>query len=142
MEAERLPRGADPALHVKLGPGGLSDVEWTVQLLALRHGHALPGLRTTGTLPALAAARDGGLVDPADADTLAHAWRLATRVRGGVMLAFGRPSDQIPTDARALAGVAAAAGWLPGQAGELLEAYRRAARRARSVVERIFYPHM
>ena len=33
MEAERLPRGVDPARHLKLGRGGLSDVEWTVQLL-------------------------------------------------------------------------------------------------------------
>src|SRR5256885_1528931 len=39
MEAERIPRGADRALHVKLGPGGLSDVEWTVQLLQLQHAH-------------------------------------------------------------------------------------------------------
>ena len=49
MEAERIPRGADRALHVKLGPGGLSDVEWTVQLLQLQHAHALPALRTTRT---------------------------------------------------------------------------------------------
>ncbi len=43
MEAERLPRGIDPRRHLKLGPGGLSDVEWTVQLLQLRHGHAVAG---------------------------------------------------------------------------------------------------
>src|SRR5690606_20998180 len=52
MEAERLPRGADPALHTKLGRGGLSDVEWTVQLLQLRHAYRVPELRTTGTLQA------------------------------------------------------------------------------------------
>ena len=54
MEAERIPRGADRALHVKLGPGGLSDVEWTIQLLQLRHAHALPALRTTRTVAAVA----------------------------------------------------------------------------------------
>ena len=53
MDAERLPRGADPATHTKLGRGGLADVEWTVQLLQLRHGAQVPGLRTTRTLPAL-----------------------------------------------------------------------------------------
>ena len=37
METERLPRGADPTPHTKLGRGGLSDVEWTVQLLQLQH---------------------------------------------------------------------------------------------------------
>ena len=39
MEAERMPRGTDPAMHLKLGPGGLSDVEWVVQLLQLTHAH-------------------------------------------------------------------------------------------------------
>ncbi len=39
VDTERLPRGADPATHAKLGRGGLADVEWTVQLLQLRHAH-------------------------------------------------------------------------------------------------------
>ncbi len=56
VEAERIPRGADRALHVKLGPGGLSDVEWTIQLLQLQHAHAVPALRTTRTGQAMAAA--------------------------------------------------------------------------------------
>ena len=56
VDAERLPRGADPRRHVKLGPGGLTDVEWTVQLLQLRHAARVAGLRTTATLPALEAA--------------------------------------------------------------------------------------
>ena len=43
MDAERLPRGADPATHTKLGRGGLVDVEWTVQLLQLQHGAAGAG---------------------------------------------------------------------------------------------------
>ena len=55
VEAERLPRGADATLHTKLGRGGLSDVEWTVQLLQLQHAARVPGLRTTRTLAALAA---------------------------------------------------------------------------------------
>ncbi len=70
MEAERMPRGVDPALHVKLGPGGLSDAEWVAQLLQLRHAGAVPALRTTSTLAALAAARDDGLLSAADAEAL------------------------------------------------------------------------
>ena len=60
MEAERMPRGVDPALHLKLGPGGLADVEWVAQLLQLRHARRVPALRTTRTLAALDAARDEG----------------------------------------------------------------------------------
>ena len=49
VEAERLPRGADPHRHTKLGPGGLADVEWTVQLLQLRHACAsCPGCGRPG----------------------------------------------------------------------------------------------
>ncbi|MGH8971456.1 MAG: bifunctional [glutamine synthetase] adenylyltransferase/[glutamine synthetase]-adenylyl-L-tyrosine phosphorylase, partial [Actinomycetes bacterium] len=81
VEAERLPRGADPARHTKLGPGGLADVEWTVQLLQLRHGARVAGLRTTRTLAALEAAREAGLVEREQAATLAEAWRTASRVR-------------------------------------------------------------
>ncbi len=57
IDSERLPRGADPTTHTKFGRGGLGDIEWTIQLLQLGSGAAVPGLRTTQTLAALAAAR-------------------------------------------------------------------------------------
>ena len=53
VESERLPAGADPKLHLKLGPGGLADVEWTAQLLQLRVGGAQPAVRVQPTLDAL-----------------------------------------------------------------------------------------
>ena len=53
VDAERLPRGADPNTHTKLGRGGLADIEWTVQLLQLRHAHELPALHNTSTLESL-----------------------------------------------------------------------------------------
>ncbi|CAM5745429.1 putative Glutamate-ammonia-ligase adenylyltransferase [Streptomyces afghaniensis 772] len=139
MESERLPRGADPKLHAKLGPGGLSDVEWTVQLLQLRHGAAEPGLRTTRTRQALAAARTAGLITDEDAATLDEAWVLATRVRNAVMLVRGRAADTFPTEPRELAAVGRYLGYGPGHAGDMLDAYRRTARRARSVVDELFY---
>ncbi|MFD6174884.1 bifunctional [glutamine synthetase] adenylyltransferase/[glutamine synthetase]-adenylyl-L-tyrosine phosphorylase [Streptomyces coeruleorubidus] len=139
MESERLPRGADPKLHAKLGPGGLSDVEWTVQLLQLRHGAAEPGLRTTRTREALAAARTAGLITDEDAAVLDEAWVLATRVRNAVMLVRGRAGDTFPTEPRELAAVGRYLGYGPGHAGDMLDAYRRTARRARSVVDELFY---
>ena len=86
MESERIPRGADRALHVKLGPGGLSDVEWTVQLLQLGHAHAVAGLRTTRTLEALDAAVAAGLIEAEDAAALRAAWEFAARIRNAIML--------------------------------------------------------
>jgi len=139
MEAERLPRGADPGLHTKLGRGGLSDVEWVAQLLTLQHAHAVPALRTTHTLPALAGAVDAGLLDAEDAAHLVEAWRVASRVRDAVMLVKGRAGDMVPTDARDLSAVSQVLGYPPGESGALLEDYRRITRRARGVVERVFY---
>ncbi|HVN10778.1 MAG TPA: bifunctional [glutamine synthetase] adenylyltransferase/[glutamine synthetase]-adenylyl-L-tyrosine phosphorylase [Kineosporiaceae bacterium] len=139
VEAERLPRGADPHRHLKLGRGGLSDVEWTVQLLQLRYAGALPELRTPSTLHALRAAEDAGLVGPDDARELAAAWTLASRVRNAVVLFRGRPSDSLPTSVRELDGVARLVGYPPGSAGRLEDDYQRITRRARNVVERLFY---
>ncbi|MFF8727710.1 bifunctional [glutamine synthetase] adenylyltransferase/[glutamine synthetase]-adenylyl-L-tyrosine phosphorylase [Streptomyces sp. NPDC015171] len=139
MESERLPRGADPKLHTKLGPGGLSDVEWTVQLLQLRHAHREPALRTTRTRQALAAAREAGLLSAEDTETLDEAWVLATRVRNAVMLVRGRAGDTFPTEPRELAAVGRYLGYGSGHVGDMLDAYRRTARRARTVVEELFY---
>ncbi|MFB7420482.1 bifunctional [glutamine synthetase] adenylyltransferase/[glutamine synthetase]-adenylyl-L-tyrosine phosphorylase [Streptomyces sp. NPDC056121] len=139
MESERLPRGADPTLHTKLGRGGLSDVEWTVQLLQLQHGWAEPGLRTTRTREALAAACAADLIPGEEAAILDEAWVLASRVRGAVMLVRGRPGDTFPSDGRELAAVGRYLGYDPGHVGDMLEDYRRTTRRARAVMEERFY---
>ncbi|MEV6354319.1 bifunctional [glutamine synthetase] adenylyltransferase/[glutamine synthetase]-adenylyl-L-tyrosine phosphorylase [Streptomyces hydrogenans] len=139
MESERLPRGADPTLHAKLGRGGLSDVEWTVQLLQMRHGWAEPGLRTTRTRAALFAAHAAGLIPTEEAQTLDEAWVLATRVRNAVMLVRGRPGDTFPSEPRELAAVGRYLGYAPGHVGEMVDDYRRITRRARAVVDELFY---
>ena len=139
MEAERLPRGADPKTHFKLGRGGLSDVEWTVQLVQMCHAHEVPALRTTSTLGALEAAVDAELLDPAHAHDLRAAWTLASRMRNASVLFRGRPVDSVPSDLRVADGVGRIMGMDPGSGAELADLYRRYARRARAVVEMDFY---
>jgi len=139
VESERMPRGVDPTMHLKLGPGGLSDVEWVAQLLQLRHAGAMPELRTTRTLAALQAARDHDLIASQDADALAAAWRLAAQIRNAAMLVRGRPSDSVPTAQPELGAVARLLGYAPDASHDLVQDYRRAARRARAVMERLFY---
>ncbi len=139
MESERLPRGADPALHTKLGRGGLSDVEWVVQLMQMQHADAVPALRTTRTLDALEAARQANLIVDHDALELASAWRMATAIRNGVMLVRGRASDMVPVDVLDLRAVAFVLGYPVDQSGRMLDDYRRITRRARHVFERLFY---
>jgi [glutamine synthetase] adenylyltransferase / [glutamine synthetase]-adenylyl-L-tyrosine phosphorylase len=139
MEAERMPRGIEPALHLKLGPGGLADVEWVAQLLQLRHAWTVPELRTTQTPATLAAASKAGLIEVADADTLVGSWLLASRIRDAVMLARGHASDTLPTSPAELAVVARILGYPPDGAQELDQDWRRSARQARAVMERLFY---
>ena len=141
VENERMPRGADPARHLKLGRGGLSDVEWLVQTLQLQHGHRIQGLRTTSTLRALHAAEEAGLVTAEDALALSAAWRLATAVRNGNVLRTGRRSDALPAKRADLEAVARWCGYPHGCAGRLEEDYLRTTRKARAVFERLFYGH-
>ncbi|MHA7126295.1 bifunctional [glutamine synthetase] adenylyltransferase/[glutamine synthetase]-adenylyl-L-tyrosine phosphorylase [Janibacter indicus] len=139
MEAERLPRGADRKAHFKLGMGGLSDVEWTVQLLQLEHAHDHEELRTTRTLPALGAAVEAGLVGGEDAVVLREAWSMASLLRNAGMLFRGRPVDSVPSNLREADGVGRIVGMAPQSGLALAESYRRTARHARQVVDRIFY---
>jgi glutamate-ammonia-ligase adenylyltransferase len=139
VDAERLPRGASSATHLKLGRGGIADVEWTVQLLQMRFGHAHPGLRTTQTLPALSSAAGEGLVTSDQADALAAAWRLASRIRNALMLVRGRPSDSLPSQARDRVGVAFLCGYGSDGASRLFDDYQRTARRASAVVREVFW---
>jgi glutamate-ammonia-ligase adenylyltransferase len=138
VDAERLPRGADPNTHTKLGRGGLADVEWTVQLLQLRHAHEVPGLRTTSTLDALEAIGAAELMPESDVAQLRAAWLTATRARNALVLVRGKPTDQLPGPGRQLNAVAAAAGWPGGDGGEFLDNYLRVTRRAKAVVGKVF----
>ena len=139
VENERLPQGASPSRHLKLGPGSLSDVEWLVQLLQLQHAADIPALRTTSTLGALDAATEAGLIEPAQAELLAEAWNLASRLRSASTLWTGRASDVLPTDRRQLDGIARLLGYAAGSATALEEQYLATTRRARRVFEKLFY---
>ncbi|WP_029150005.1 bifunctional [glutamine synthetase] adenylyltransferase/[glutamine synthetase]-adenylyl-L-tyrosine phosphorylase [Microbacterium indicum] len=139
VESERMPRGIDPSRHLKLGPGGLSDVEWLVQLLQLQHAHDVPALRTPQTLGALDAAVEAGLLAAGDAAQLGDAWRLATRLRSAKTLLTGRTSDDLPLDHRQLDGIGRILEMPPGSGPRVEEEWLRAARRARRTYERVFY---
>ncbi|MCA4132753.1 bifunctional [glutamine synthetase] adenylyltransferase/[glutamine synthetase]-adenylyl-L-tyrosine phosphorylase [Arthrobacter sp. M4] len=139
VEAERLPRGADPARHVKLGRGGLSDVEWLVQLIQLQHAGTHPELRTTSTLEALTAAEKLKLLSAADAALLRRAWRLASRVRSANVIWSGRSSDLLPSSRRDLEAVARWCGYEAGMATAFEQDYLRISRQARAVFQKAFY---
>ena len=137
VEAERIPPGEDPDFHLKLGPGGLSDVEFLTQLLQLRHGGARPELRVPGTFPALEALREAELLSTNDYHALHDSYLFCTRARLRLHLQSGKPSDSLPTDHDATVSLAASLGF--DRTGELREQYMRYTRRARRTFETLFY---
>lgn len=139
MESERLPRGVDPGLHTKLGPGGLSDIEWLVQIKQLEHGFKFPEITNTETIPALRAEVEAGLVSQSDFSQLEAAWKLVMRVRNASMLVRGRATDTVPTDLIELSRVSQLLGYGLRGGQQLTDEYRRLTRRSRSVIKREFY---
>ena len=104
VDKERLPRGADPKSHLKLGRGGLADIEWTVQLLQMRH--AGDGARAAHPAHARGAGRRprGGAARPSRTPTsLVDGWRVgepgAQRDHAGARL--GQPTSCRTTSASA-----------------------------------------
>ncbi|MGH9265026.1 MAG: bifunctional [glutamine synthetase] adenylyltransferase/[glutamine synthetase]-adenylyl-L-tyrosine phosphorylase [Acidimicrobiales bacterium] len=131
IERERLPAGDDPQFHLKLGRGSLSDVEFTAQLLQLQHG-----VRATGTMQALLGLEAAGVLSGDDRAVLAEAYRFCERTRNRLFLVRGAPGDALPGRPEQLTRLARSLGTGPH---ELREQYRRTTRRARAVVERLFY---
>jgi glutamate-ammonia-ligase adenylyltransferase len=127
----RGPPGDDPQFHLKLGRGSLSDVEWTAQLLQLRHR-----VRGPATIAALDALVTAGALAADDARTLADSYRFCERTRNRWYLVKGAAADALPAQRDQLARLARSLGTTPN---DLLDEYRRVTRRARAVVERVFY---
>lgn len=138
VESERLPQGADPKRHIKLGRGSLSDVEWLVQLLQLQHGARHPTLRRADTLGALDALAEAGIVPESDVDLLRQAWLLASTLRNALTL-FRVPPDVLPLDRAQLEGAARLLGYPPRSASALEEHYLRTTRLARQAFEKHFF---
>jgi glutamate-ammonia-ligase adenylyltransferase len=139
IERERIPPNEDPSFHLKLGRGSLSDVEFTVQLLQLQHGARHPEIRSTSTIDALHRLRDAGLLEAADADVLEEAYRFCERARNARYLLTGKPGDALPTDGREATRLGRLLGYEHRPQASLRDDYRRVTRRARKVVERVFY---
>ena len=131
VERERVPPSEDPNFHLKLGPGALTDVEWTAQLLQLERG-----VRTTGTVAALEQLRAIGVIEDSDAKVLIDSYRFCERTRNRLGLVRELPGDSLPSTGPVLTTLARSLGTSPSQ---LRDEYRRRTRRARRVVERLFY---
>ena len=139
VEADLGRRTADSERQLKLGPGGLRDVEFPVQLLQLVHGRADAALRSPTTLDALDALSRGGYVGRDDAASLASAYRFLRRVEHLVQLHRLRRTHLVPGDAEGLRRLGRALGLRTDPVGEFTALWRRHAREVRRIHEKLFY---
>jgi glutamate-ammonia-ligase adenylyltransferase len=91
----------DLADHLKLGPGGIREIEFVVQLVQLIRGGREPTLRARGLLPALAACEQLGFIPAARASRLREAYRFLRRLENRVQMFADEQTHEIPADAGA-----------------------------------------
>jgi glutamate-ammonia-ligase adenylyltransferase len=139
IESERIPPGEDPKFHLKLGRGSLSDIEFTVQLEQLAHGGAHPEVRNPSTLRALDALVQVGAFSAEDAGPLRESFVLCERARNYRYLLTASTSEALPVDGEEAEKLARMLGYTHRPVQSLRDDYRRATRRARTIVERVFY---
>src|SRR6516164_8359257 len=141
--------------ELKLGPGGLRDIEFAVQLLQLVHGRTDEALRSPATLPALAALAAGGYVGRADADELGAAYRFLRRTEHLLQLNRLSRTHTLPEDPAVLRRLGRAMRFNDGPnepwfqpsvsgirsdpAADFDEEWRRHARQVRRLHEKLFY---
>ena len=131
--------------EIKLGPGGLRDVEFAVQLLQLVHGRTDEALRSGSTLDALRALSDGGYVGRDDGANLAASYRFLRLLEHRLQLQRLRRTHLLPAanDTDALRWLARAARLRPDGrndvVGVLMGEWTRNARRVRRLHAKLFY---
>jgi glutamate-ammonia-ligase adenylyltransferase len=106
-------RGESGGQHVniKTDRGGLVDVEFAVQLLQLRHGHAEPRVRRRGTRDALLALAESRLLPGTDAQVLRQGYDFLRSLESRLRIERDQPVEALDTDPEALLGVARRLGY-------------------------------
>ncbi|HEX7512271.1 MAG TPA: DUF294 nucleotidyltransferase-like domain-containing protein, partial [Candidatus Methylomirabilis sp.] len=112
IEAERVGAGSKTT-HVKLGSGGIMDVEFLVQYLQLRHGRLHPALRTPSTLTALRALGQADLLAATDAAVLEESYRFLRRVETRLRIVADLSVNTLPSAPAKLERLAKRMGYLP-----------------------------
>ncbi|HEU0041802.1 MAG TPA: bifunctional [glutamine synthetase] adenylyltransferase/[glutamine synthetase]-adenylyl-L-tyrosine phosphorylase, partial [Jiangellaceae bacterium] len=130
-------RPAEADRQLKLGPGGLRDVEFSVQLLQLVHGRADEALRSANTLIALSALTAGGYVGRADGAVLDQAYRFLRTLEHRIQLRRLRRTHVVPQSDDQLRTLARSVS-MRGPA-ELTDVWHRESREVRRLHEKLFY---
>jgi glutamate-ammonia-ligase adenylyltransferase len=119
-ERETL-RPGDP-FDVKIGSGGIRDIESVAQALQLLHGGRIPEVRARGTEAALLALGQVGVLPPADVEPLLGAYRFLRRTENLLQMVGERQTHQLPRAPEELARLGRAHGFVDGDPVAAFEA--------------------
>jgi len=131
----RMEEGA-AASNLKRGPGGVVDIEFTVQLLQLLHGGSLPAVRTPSTLAGLDAVATAGLLEAETARSLRTAYDLLRSIECSLRLLDIRLGHDFPASGDARDRLAALLGRAGG--GELAAEVAATTARVRQIFQQVF----
>ncbi|MGE8678979.1 MAG: bifunctional [glutamate--ammonia ligase]-adenylyl-L-tyrosine phosphorylase/[glutamate--ammonia-ligase] adenylyltransferase [Achromobacter marplatensis] len=117
--------GIDSANNIKLGDGGIREIEFVVQLAQLIRGGRMPALQKRGLLEALHAEQLAGLVPEDDARRLEEAYRYLRRTEHALQYREDEQTHLLPGDPAQRAALAAALGMSPEAFESTLAAHRK-----------------
>jgi glutamate-ammonia-ligase adenylyltransferase len=141
MEVERA-GAANKGAHVKLGSGGIVDIEFLVQYLQLRHGRTRPGLRTPSTLEALRTLSAEGLLPAAEATALEESYRFLRRVENRLRIVADLSVNTLPAAPAKQEKLAKRMGYRPrpevAAREQFLDDYAAQTARVRAIYNRVF----
>jgi glutamate-ammonia-ligase adenylyltransferase len=142
IETERVGTGGR-ATHVKLGSGGILEIEFLVQYLQLVHGRSQPALRTPGTLAALSVLGSTGLLAGADAAALEASYRFLRRVETRLRIVADLSVNTLPSAPGKLEKLAKRMGYAPAPdtsaQARFLADYAAHTGQVREIFQRVFH---
>ena len=142
VERERIPGGIDPRMHIKLGPGGLSDIQWLVELLQLQSGSEDRDLRSSSTRQALLELLHRGKLTQSEYQRAASTWEFGQELRRARVIAAGpstSKNDVIPSNTEQLVAMAMLMGYSRDQREEMTTKWLTSSRKMREVFEKLFW---
>lgn len=132
-ESQTASRG-DTGRHVKLGIGGIRDIEFVVQVLQLLNAGRFPELRCPNTLDAIRALEQWNRLTPFEATTLTSNYVFLRQIEHRLQIEGSQQRHELPSDARALDTLARRLGYVSGLS--FLEEYRDRTAETRRILER------
>ncbi len=138
-----LLKGRDALRNVKLGKGGIREVEFIVQAFQMAYGGMEPRIRERNTLKAIGCLGELGLLAERECRGLREAYTFLRELEHRIQITHGLQSHSLPTDGPGLRALARKMGFRGGSEAEeteaLLRAHDRHTREVQGVYDNFFY---